>query len=1041
MFKKIFSFLIFIFVSQYSWAQFSYRNNCIDSCSSPKNSQFSQLATQTVFEPDSVYGPGHTFQWSYGDGTTGIGRTGFKSYTLPGTYPVVLTVINQTNQDTLVYPAKNIIIGKAPVVSLNTDSLKEICTGESVTIKLTTNQNLKHRWFPNGEIGDEIIVNKEGCYSVKVFSDDNSGCYAEKSTEVKICGSYPNAFDPTQNGDGSSGGTSADVRTPQWNLGDSLKVLFPANGIPAGASSDSGPYIATDQVAYYPLDIKGAKYILGALNTNGQVLADNQGRIITNNLNGDINLSQGTIIFPKKSCKGCNSSDYYIITSKKDSVGRIQIFYSLVDISDSLGKGNMLVENRLLQSTPAQAKILVQTFQSGYGLFTFDADGSTMRIYIIDESGISRAIETNLPGTNNFEGGTAKFSRDGTKLAMVTAADKVTIFDLSNDPIEEIRTLTVGTEAYGLEFSPNGSLLYVSTRGTNSSLFQFYIDTLNTRIESTKQLIGSATKGEFGAMAYDPVSQAKLFISVNGEKYFATIGNPNQRLNNGKDDRKNLNYFFDDFKVNKTLGWGVPNSINDNSGGGGLQVEVECKGLDFSFKLSQDLCQQMKNTKVKWDFYKVRKGVKVNYFINDDGVIVPDILNFESPIYSKTKSIIDLPQDPTGGLINGINQIINVNQMTLPLDEMVKKISSYGDPSGTYVVLVHIWNDCVEKDPKMKDEGYLLDAQQFDLRFLFPYRLKDQIDKIYNNILGNASGLCDFDAYPIDTTVVQIPSPLYPIKDNIDLAVPLNNFLLFNWSTADTSAKIEIKYSTEVIPLSLTLTDFETGCTSTQDTKVKFISQETLPADNFWYLCMDDPMPRERLTVFNDQIKLKFNWVDLNGNGILTTVDTLNFIDVNSSGEYQLTMMDDYNCSLDKVFKVGDRCKPKILSPNIFTPNGDGENDRFFPTWNWGNLGEDISLVTIPNSNPIRTYGGANRTIIKKMRIYNRWGQIIYQIEIQDKSLFDHSDNNFQEFGWDGKVDGVLVPQDTYVWEVIYESVDFPEMGEQLERGSVIVIY
>ncbi len=74
-----------------------------------------------------------------------------------------------------------------------------------------------------------------------------------------------------------------------------------------------------------------------------------------------------------------------------------------------------------------------------------------------------------------------------------------------------------------------------------------------------------------------------------------------------------------------------------------------------------------------------------------------------------------------------------------------------------------------------------------------------------------------------------------------------------------------------------------------------------------------------------------------------------------------------------RVFVAND-----ILVPNIFSPNGDGQNDKLY-----------VNLVGIKT--------------LQYLRIYNRYG----------KKLFET--NNLAE-GWDGKFNGVLQPVDTYIW-------------------------
>ncbi|BAV07136.1 gliding motility-associated C-terminal domain-containing protein [Filimonas lacunae] len=88
-----------------------------------------------------------------------------------------------------------------------------------------------------------------------------------------------------------------------------------------------------------------------------------------------------------------------------------------------------------------------------------------------------------------------------------------------------------------------------------------------------------------------------------------------------------------------------------------------------------------------------------------------------------------------------------------------------------------------------------------------------------------------------------------------------------------------------------------------------------------------------------------------------------------------------------------------ILVPNVFTPNGDGQNDLLY----------------------------ANLRGVKQLnyfRVFNRWG----------KKVFETADVNK---GWDGRVNGELQPLATYVWTA--EGVD--ENGRTMHRqGSVTLL-
>jgi gliding motility-associated-like protein len=87
-----------------------------------------------------------------------------------------------------------------------------------------------------------------------------------------------------------------------------------------------------------------------------------------------------------------------------------------------------------------------------------------------------------------------------------------------------------------------------------------------------------------------------------------------------------------------------------------------------------------------------------------------------------------------------------------------------------------------------------------------------------------------------------------------------------------------------------------------------------------------------------------------------------------------------------------------ILLPNVFSPNNDGQNDKFIP-----------NLVNISN--------------FHYLRIVNRFGKKVYE------------GNNPNE-GWDGKLNGVNQPIDTYNW--IAEGTD--KNGIVIRRQGAVTI-
>ena len=100
--------------------------------------------------------------------------------------------------------------------------------------------------------------------------------------------------------------------------------------------------------------------------------------------------------------------------------------------------------------------------------------------------------------------------------------------------------------------------------------------------------------------------------------------------------------------------------------------------------------------------------------------------------------------------------------------------------------------------------------------------------------------------------------------------------------------------------------------------------------------------------------------------------------------EYTLTVTDIFGCTaLDRI-QVRVNPSRYVYFPNIISPNGDGENERF-------------------------TLFGRNVAEIELLQIFNRWGALVYE---KNGLLF-----NDELDGWDGRVKGEPPLPGVYVWQ------------------------
>lgn len=108
---------------------------------------------------------------------------------------------------------------------------------------------------------------------------------------------------------------------------------------------------------------------------------------------------------------------------------------------------------------------------------------------------------------------------------------------------------------------------------------------------------------------------------------------------------------------------------------------------------------------------------------------------------------------------------------------------------------------------------------------------------------------------------------------------------------------------------------------------------------------------------------------------------------------FVLTATNEFGCIVqdDVIVSVDVDYEGQVYRPDIFTPNGDGNNDFF------------------------KLFGGLAVDRIVQLKIYNRWGDLVYVGEELSKG------DDFQE-GWDGTFNGQQLSPDIYSWvaEVLY---------------------
>lgn len=224
-----------------------------------------------------------------------------------------------------------------------------------------------------------------------------------------------------------------------------------------------------------------------------------------------------------------------------------------------------------------------------------------------------------------------------------------------------------------------------------------------------------------------------------------------------------------------------------------------------------------------------------------------------------------------------------------------------------------------------------------------------------------------------------------------------NSFL---WSPANTLSGANTLSPTArpTVTTEYVLTSFDTrGCPKPgRDTMVVLVNPEILA-----FAGRDTAVVAGQTLQFNASGGEGYSWspaIGLSNASIANPVGT--YDGSFDSVRYVVTVSDATGCRdettmMVKVFKTA----PRVFVPTAFTPNGDGKNDVVRPI-------------------------AVGITKIHYFRIYNRWGQLVYETTENGR-------------GWDGRIKGILQGTQSYAW--IVRGEDFT--GKTVfDKGTVTLI-
>jgi outer membrane protein OmpA-like peptidoglycan-associated protein len=270
--------------------------------------------------------------------------------------------------------------------------------------------------------------------------------------------------------------------------------------------------------------------------TDGIKVYNAQHQLMPNgqDLKGHPSSTQSGVVVPKIG----STTQYYLfsVPATADTVG---LRYSVVDMTLQNGLGDVMpnAKNIFLQK-PVTEKLTAVKHRNGQHIWVIAHEWNSNKFlaYLITEQGINHQpiiseVGSIHKGNSLNTQGYLKSNPDGTNLALALEDDQVVeMFDFDNAtgkisaPIR--LKFPAGSYPYGVEFSPNGSLLYVSAAGTGK-IYQYNLQTFPADSIPTTQIeVGKSPNNEWvGALQL--ANNGKIYFPIYKTNFLGVINEPN----------------------------------------------------------------------------------------------------------------------------------------------------------------------------------------------------------------------------------------------------------------------------------------------------------------------------------------------------------------------------------------------------------------------------------------------------------------------------------------------------------------------------------
>jgi gliding motility-associated-like protein len=721
-------------------------------------------------------------------------------------------------------------------------------------------------------------------------------------------------------------------------------------------------------------------------------------------ISGDFSSTQGYIVC---SLLG-NDSLYFLFTIRaKGTPGELK--YSLINMNLNGGKGDVVagVKNLPIRSAMSE-KAVIAGYCPKQWLITHHRDSAIFYAYLLDGSTTIGAPVVSKVGskyfTNDYTIGEMKISKDFSKIAAVNINGnpgcELFDFDVNTGIVSGFSVFdsTLGKNLYGVEFSPDGKLLYVGF-WPSGGIYQYDLTAGSpSAIALSKYKVYNGTSAGFKIGPDDMIYVYTDILPTN----FSRIQNPNTK---GAGCNFQLNFLTTSITATSfSYGFGnrfVPHGVNKI----GIKTHTDtiCSGKTIKIKSagtanflwsdgltlgertlpsatsdywvkSENGCLVTRDT-----FHIIEQNLDSNFSTKStsfcesglielrarpgsDSILWYDGSKVESKIFAaSTYNIWVKSHKKCTQSVDTFNVTVKPSKVT----NITKDTSICFKPSAKIIIpntfQTYLWNGGnTGTDTTLYSNGRVIVVAKDTINCNIS---KQDYTVSFVNFSSNIpdTSTCNEDTIILDAT---IPNPA----------------AAYRWNVGDTTAKLKATKGSMYVFITVN------GCTLIDSVNVKQFPMKVNIGE-------DTSLCKGTKTILKADIdNVSYKW---------STGATSQSIEVSESGNYGITIFKDA-CSGKSEVKINFvNCDNCTAFPSGFTPNNDGINDYFKPIFNC----------------PPVSY---------QIKILSRWGQEVYSsINPNDK--------------WDGTSNGTPLDGGVYFYmlKVKFEAQDDEE---KLFKGEITLL-